>query len=106
MSCVQHVAGRLRLKFPQLKNRPDLAGSVETASRQLDGVVIARINTVTGSLLIHYDAKEAKQEKFFTSIEHTNRQFGFGHSFIDSLSAHAPSSLAGAEKIVDQFVSP
>lgn len=55
-----HLPGRLRLRFPQLKNRPVLAAQLSAAIARIDGVVSADANVVTGGLLLIYDGARAE----------------------------------------------
>lgn len=104
MSYVHHIAGRVRFKFPQLKNQPDLAVSVEKSLRRLDGVKLVQINPVTGSLLIHYDAHDARQKELLDVVEQVTRQFGLGHPAIGQKRLHPASSASGTEQVVDKFI--
>lgn len=81
MTSVHQIAGRLRLKFPQLKNRTQLAGAIEMSIRSLPTVRLAHANTITGSLLIHYDARGAQQVILLKTIQDVlHRQFGLAIS--------------------------
>lgn len=71
MTFVHHVTGRLRLKFPELKNRRALCQAVEKSIRTLPMVRLVQANAVTGSLLIHYDARGTQQAILLRSIQDT-----------------------------------
>lgn len=103
MTQIHHCAGRLRLKFPQLKSKPGHAAAVQTALRKIDGVKMVQTNTVTGSLLIHYDARRPNSQAILTAIAQVNRQHGLimpNHS----VPAKAPHSSSAGERIVDQVL--
>lgn len=52
---VSSIAGRLRLRAPELKGGPVLAAQ-QAALAGLPGIVSATVNARTGSLLVRYDA--------------------------------------------------
>ncbi len=55
-----HIAhflpGRVRLKVPALRGRPQAAETLAAAFRAVPGVKRLDVNTLTGSVLITYDA--------------------------------------------------
>lgn len=53
---VHHVPGRLRIKSPRLKRNAHEAAQTKGYMERLHGVQSTEVNTVTGSLLIRYDA--------------------------------------------------
>ena len=52
---LHHVPGRLRLKDRSLKNSEDKAAEIRALCTQLPGIKAIELNTLTGSLLVHYD---------------------------------------------------
>jgi hypothetical protein len=86
---IHHVAGRLRLKFPQLKNRPSLVATTEAAILKLRGVTSAEVNIITGSLLIRYDPRNTNSEILLAALNKTFKQLGL--SSTDSM-AHTSHS--------------
>jgi Heavy metal associated domain 2 len=52
---LHHVPGRLRLKERSLKNSEDKAAEIRALCTQLPGIKALELNTLTGSLLVHYD---------------------------------------------------
>jgi hypothetical protein len=52
---IHHLPGRLRIKSHQLKRNATRAASVRELLLNMDGVMGADANTVTGSLLVSYD---------------------------------------------------
>jgi copper chaperone CopZ len=56
LHCAHHVPGRLRLRSSVIKGNVRRAGSVEGALRSLEGVYSVAANTLTGSVVIEYDA--------------------------------------------------
>ena len=81
MTAVHHITGRLRLRFIELKNRRELCHAVEKAIRTLPMVRLVQANAVTGSLLIHYDARGTQQAILLKQIHNIlAHQFGFAFS--------------------------
>ncbi len=95
-----HIAGRLRLKLLEIKNRPQLAARAETALGSLDGVTSVKANSLTGSLLIQYDAGMLS----LASLRHALQPAGFAAAFDDAPEAGQFASSALAEKIVEIFL--
>lgn len=76
MNQVHYTPGRVRFKFGELRSQRHLANAVEQSIRRLDGVSMVHVNTVTGSLLIHYDVRGEREEDLLHAIRDTNRRFG------------------------------
>ncbi len=58
MSLYLHeVPGRLRIKVPDLKRNPRKAHDLQRRLNGFAGVLSASVNSVTGSLLVHYDPR-------------------------------------------------
>ena len=47
--------GRLRVKIPDLKRNPQSAWDLQSLLKNLSGIKSSSINTVTGSVIMHYD---------------------------------------------------
>jgi hypothetical protein len=54
---IHHVPGRLRVKSPTLKRNERHAQQTKQHIDSVPGVLASECNTVTGSLVINYDAK-------------------------------------------------
>jgi Heavy metal associated domain 2 len=54
---VHHVPGRLRIKILEIKGRPGEAARVAARIESIRGVRAVAANAVTGSVVIHYDAR-------------------------------------------------
>jgi Heavy metal associated domain 2 len=52
---LHHVPGRLRLKARSLKSSEEKAAATRALCTQLPGIKAIELNTLTGSLLVHYD---------------------------------------------------
>ncbi len=52
---LHEVPGRLRIQIPSLKRNPLRAQEVQDLLEDLSGIKSTSVNTVTGSIIIHYD---------------------------------------------------
>lgn len=109
MNSVQHIAGRLRLKFPELKNKNNHARAVEKAIRQMPSVRLVQANAITGSILIHYDARGAQQVGLLDNIEAVlTKRFGLRLSYklsnIPTAAALPFESHAMTGRVVDMMI--
>lgn len=94
MTSVHHITGRLRLKFPELRSRRDLSHAVEKAIRTLPMVRLVQVNSVTGSLLIHYDARGTQQAILLKAIQDVlANQFGLIFSNDNSAAKAAANAM-------------
>lgn len=75
-SYTHHISGRLRIRYPQLKNNPARAKVVETALRKIDGVLSVETSTVTGSLLVRYDTRSSKRPALLEKLYQAKQQLG------------------------------
>lgn len=96
------------MKFPQLRNNRTLAKEAERALRTLEGVTMVEVSTVTGSLLIRYDAEGWMRDRMLASIRSVNRELGlvFDPSAPAAHYARMGSAAAGrlTEKLVESAV--
>ncbi len=53
---LHEVPGRLRIQIPALKRSPLRAQEVQDLFEDLPGIKSTSVNTVTGSIIIHYDS--------------------------------------------------
>jgi hypothetical protein len=104
MNNVHHRPGRLRLKFPELKNRPDLAKGLEAAMRELNSVRLLQTNAYTGSLLMHYTARGQQEQDLLDDVGRIIRQLGIS-SPEDKHGASQPAPLpASADRVIETLV--
>jgi len=99
---IHHVPGRLRFKLLQLKGQVRRAEEVEKAVRQMKGVVSIEANTITGSLLIHYDVTEVESYVFLDGMKKTLLQFGAINSSYSQL--NASSCFTVGSVVTDKLV--
>jgi copper chaperone CopZ len=72
---VHHVPGRLRVKTPALKRQEHRACEVKTYLESIEGVFDVEVSTVTGSVLIKYDAARVNPAVLLNSM----RDLGLVH---------------------------
>lgn len=65
---IHHLPGRLRVKSPGLKRNEREAARTRAHLDQLHGVQAAEVNTVTGSILIHYDAQQVGAQALIDTL--------------------------------------
>ena len=54
---LHHVPGRLRVRTPFIKGNEKRASEVQTLLGSIHGIRSTSVNTVTGSVVIHYDPR-------------------------------------------------
>lgn len=100
---MHHVAGRLRLRLPQLKQGGIRAAEVTATVRAIDGVISAEANPVTGSLLIFYDAASVESVGLWEALGAALAAHGYSRI----RAAVPPRRDTGASRVspvVDRFV--
>jgi hypothetical protein len=94
-----HLPGRLRLRFPQLKNRPTYAAQLTASIARIDGVVSVDANVITGGLLIFYDLERADSSGLWHALSATL----VAHDLSGQVNQQLPQPRApGASKMVDK----
>src|SRR4030081_409593 len=73
---IHHISGRLRTRYPQLRNNPRGVRATEAAIRQIKGVLSVEASAVTGSLLIRYDPAGVERETLLAAIQETKLKLG------------------------------
>lgn len=94
---IHHVPGRLRVKSPHLKRNEHAAARVTRAMEQFDGVVSTEVSTVTGSLVVKYDASRVAPHALLECLH------GLGHAQVPG--SHLPVYISGGKNISDTFVN-
>ena len=65
---VHDVPGRLRVKIPQAKGRPDTAQEIEKLLRAIEGIDSTASNTTTGSVVINYNSRTLSSDKILSAL--------------------------------------
>jgi len=102
---MHHVPGRLRIRVPALKGDADRAQRIAARVAARAGVVSARASAVTGSLVIHYDVRQASSEALLGGL----REEGLirANGICASLAGAAPDlhlSQRLGSKVADKFI--
>jgi copper chaperone CopZ len=98
---IHHVSGRLRLKLAQVRKQPQRAQEVEAAICRIRGVTAVEASTVTGSVLIRYDAAEVDVGTIMNSM----KEAGLAAAGAENgLMHHKSSASPLAGKVVDVLV--
>jgi hypothetical protein len=105
MNNVHYSPGRLRLKFPELKNRLDLAKSLEAAMWQLNGVGLVQTNTITGTFLIHYTVREQQEQQLLADVRRITNQLGMASPDYKPSNANRAPLAADSDRIVQTLVN-
>jgi len=66
---IHNVPGRIRVKIPILRNDEEKGLEIQTNLGMLDGVEKISVNTVTGSIVVHYDPDELKPWQILGQLE-------------------------------------
>ena len=70
MRCYVHnVPGRLRVKIPLIKYRPYTAQKAQKLLSGIDGIDNSTVNTVTGSLVVHYNPDIVQPDQLMALFE-------------------------------------
>ena len=68
MAQIHHVPGRLRVRIAAVKRNSAIGRSVERAIRSVHGVLSARSNELTGSVVVEYDCRETTADLILEAI--------------------------------------
>ena len=60
--------GRIRIKVPEIKGSPAMAGEMESQVAKLEGVAHVKANLLTGSVLVLFDAQVISHYQIFAVI--------------------------------------
>jgi copper chaperone CopZ len=94
---IHHVAGRVRLKMPQMRKDPRRAQEIQSAACRISGVTSVDANIVTGSLLVRYD----KHQVDVATIMRSMAEMGLLSAPVRS---RAPQQRPEASPLTDKVV--
>jgi hypothetical protein len=83
---LHHVPGRIRIKIPQIKHRPDQAGKIREMLKEQGGISQMNINLSTGSVVVYYDPETLTATQILTLLKHN----GF---FDEAMTYGAPEEI-------------
>ncbi len=96
---IHHVPGRLRVKSPRLKRNESQAAETKSYLDGVHGVLSTEVNTVTGSLLIKYDANLVAAHTLLNSLRDMGLHAQHPHPAVYA------SGNGTAQKISDTIVN-
>jgi len=74
---VHDAPGRLRVKIPLAKKRPDTAQQIENLLKAIEGIDSTATNTTTGSVVINYNRKTLTSDRILSAL---NQKGWFDHT--------------------------
>lgn len=66
---VHDIPGRLRVKIPSIKGSPNAANNVEGLLKAIEGIDSTAVNTLTGSIVINYNAGTVSSNEVLRILE-------------------------------------
>ena len=66
---LHHVPGRLRIKTPRVKNNRFIVEEIKHLLSSLSGIDFYEVNTVTGSIIIHYEPRYISEDTIIRLLE-------------------------------------
>jgi copper chaperone CopZ len=99
---IHHVPGRLRVKSLMIKKNETQARLVKDCLNEMNGVRATEVNTVTGSIVVNYDAHLVHSETILNSL--------WDQGYIDQVTPHSDlvvmsSGASLAQKVSDAVVN-
>lgn len=97
---VHSIPGRLRVKIPSLKGHAEKAISIQNLLKAIDGVESIRANTITGSVVVKYEAVSTSDDEILSVLEENGcfdetRAFSMDHAVSD-VSSKAGKAISKA----------
>lgn len=80
MQIKHHVPGRLRIKLPPVRKDPAKAEAVAGHVRTLEGVRSVEVNTVSASVIVHYDIHRVGAEAITAHLASSGHLMSHGRS--------------------------
>lgn len=88
------IPGRLRVKTPLIRRNPNLAQEVQDLLRPILGIDSVMVNTVTGSIVIHYDSRQVRSKEILDILKKTG-YFDPSKAITNDQYVHAAISKTG-----------
>lgn len=66
---IHQIPGRLRIKSPAVKRKPTMAEAVEVLLKTIEGIRSVAVNTITGSITIHYTLQVVSPGTILDALE-------------------------------------
>ena len=97
---VHHVPGRMRIRTPILKRNEKRAQAVRELVTAQTGVKTAEVNTITGSMVIHYDPKRTTSTALFDLLKKEGCAIAADHSAATGIASRGDALSSGVSKAV------
>ena len=98
---IHNVPGRLRLRTPLVKGNRASVKHVEGLVKQLRGVDSADVNTITGSVVVHYCQKTISSDVILSTLENEGL---FDSSRVVSHDQYIHKSASKAGQVIGKFL--
>ncbi len=98
---IHNVPGRLRLRTPLVKGNRASAKHVEGLVKQLRGVDSADVNTITGSVVVHYCQKTISSDVILSALENEGL---FDSAKVVSHDQYIHKSASKAGQVIGKFL--
>lgn len=99
-----HVAGRWRARYPQIKNQPARARATQAALQRIKGVTAVETNTVTGSVLIHYDPHHPNRAALMQALQEAKRELGLGPALSSANTVQHAQNITLTDQLTDKLL--
>jgi copper chaperone CopZ len=96
---VHDVPGRLRVKIPLAKKRPDTAQQIEMLLKAIEGIDSTATNTTTGSVVINYNRKTLTSDRILSAL---NQNGWFDHSNVTKQDAVLQETVSKLGSVVSR----
>ncbi len=98
---IHNVPGRLRLRTPLVKGNRASAKHVEGLVKQLRGVDSADVNTITGSVVVHYCRETISSDVILSTLENEGL---FDSAKVVSHDRYIHKSASKAGQVIGKFL--
>jgi hypothetical protein len=97
---VHHVPGRMRIRTPILKHNKKRAQAIQALVTAQTGVKTAEVNTITGSVVIHYDPMCTTSTVLFDLLKREGCTGAADHSLATGIVSRGNALSSGVSKAV------
>lgn len=97
---IHHVPGRMRIRTPILKRNEKRAQAVQALVTAQTGVKTAEVNTITGSVVIHYDPKRTTSTALFDLLKQEGCASAADHAVATGIISRGNALSPGVSKTV------
>ncbi|TVR98964.1 MAG: heavy-metal-associated domain-containing protein [Rhodospirillales bacterium] len=95
---VHHVPGRLRIRTPAIKRRPEAAETARRCLSAIDGVIAAEASALTGSITLRYDPARIGHQDLVGVLR------GHGYAAHDIAATGTAPAAGASDGVANQLV--